>query len=123
VGLLRASAGLSIAALAVAACVRLLRLRAPKAEQWAWMIVLAQGVILFPGTIPGPRGDPGAGNGSAARTSRRALVGIASCAGRGRSRDGGPRRRQRAGRPAGAHRRGADGADREGSAIPGRDAA
>ncbi len=61
VGLFRASAGLSIAALAVAACVRLLRLRAPKAEQWAWMIVLAQGVILFPVAIPVPAGIWGPG--------------------------------------------------------------
>jgi WD40 repeat protein/beta-lactamase regulating signal transducer with metallopeptidase domain len=53
-GLLRASAGLSIAALLVAACVRLLRLRAPRAEQWAWLFVLVQGVILLPVSIPIP---------------------------------------------------------------------
>jgi WD40 repeat protein/beta-lactamase regulating signal transducer with metallopeptidase domain len=53
-GFLRASAGLSIAALLVAACVRLLRLRAPRAEQWAWLFVLVQGVILLPVPIPIP---------------------------------------------------------------------
>jgi WD40 repeat protein/beta-lactamase regulating signal transducer with metallopeptidase domain len=53
-GLLRASVGLSIAALMVAACVRLLRLRAPRAEQWAWLFVLAQGVIVLPVSIPIP---------------------------------------------------------------------
>ena len=50
-GLLRASIGLSIAALSVAACVRLC-CAMPQAEQWAWMIVLTQGVILFPVAIP-----------------------------------------------------------------------
>jgi WD40 repeat protein len=61
VGLLRASAGLSIAAMAVAASVRLLRLRAPEAEQRAWLIVLAQGVILVPVAIPVPSAIRGPG--------------------------------------------------------------
>src|SRR5262245_62892560 len=52
IGLLRASAGLSVAGLAVAACLRLLRVRAPRVEQWAWLLVLAQGVIVFPVVIP-----------------------------------------------------------------------
>ncbi len=61
VGLLRASFGLAVAALAVAACVRLLRPRAPRAEQWAWLFVLAQGVILFPVAIPVPSSSWGPG--------------------------------------------------------------
>jgi WD40 repeat protein/beta-lactamase regulating signal transducer with metallopeptidase domain len=61
VGVLRASAGLAIAAVAVAACVRLLQLRAPKTEQWAWMIVMTQGIILFPVAIPVPTGIWGPG--------------------------------------------------------------
>lgn len=56
-GLLRASLGLSLAALAVGACVRLLRPRAPRAEQWAWLIVLAHGVILTPAPVPIPWGS------------------------------------------------------------------
>lgn len=51
-GLLRATLGLSAAALLVAACVRLLRPRAPRAEQWAWFFVLVQGVVLLPISIP-----------------------------------------------------------------------
>ncbi len=54
IGLLRASAGLSLAALAVAVCVRLMRLRSPQTEQWAWLLVLVQGVILVPVAIPIP---------------------------------------------------------------------
>jgi WD40 repeat protein/beta-lactamase regulating signal transducer with metallopeptidase domain len=46
--LLRASAGLSIAALLVWASVRLLHLRAARVEQWAWLSVLLQGIILYP---------------------------------------------------------------------------
>lgn len=53
-GLLRASLGLSIGAIAVACSVRLLRPRAPRAEQFAWLLVLAQGVILAPIPIPVP---------------------------------------------------------------------
>jgi WD40 repeat protein/beta-lactamase regulating signal transducer with metallopeptidase domain len=60
IGLLRASAGLSLAALAVAACAWWLRLRAPRAEQWAWLLVLVQGVILVPASIPISRGYMGA---------------------------------------------------------------
>ena len=52
-GLLRASAGLSIAAFLVFAA-RVLRLQAPRSEQWAWFFVLAQGVILVPVSIPVP---------------------------------------------------------------------
>jgi hypothetical protein len=52
--LVRASAGLSIAALLVSAGVRLLRLRAPRSEQWAWFFVLAQGVMLVPVSITVP---------------------------------------------------------------------
>ena len=55
-GLLRASLGLAVASVAVAACVRLARPRAPRAEQWAWLIVLAQGVVLVPLSIPVPSG-------------------------------------------------------------------
>ena len=50
--LLRASAGLSIAALLVSAGVRLLRLRAPRSEQCAWFLVLLHGVMLVPVFIP-----------------------------------------------------------------------
>jgi WD40 repeat protein/beta-lactamase regulating signal transducer with metallopeptidase domain len=59
--LLRASAGLSIAALLVTAGVRLLSLRAPRSEQWAWFFVLAQGVLLVPVSITVPTSWLGSG--------------------------------------------------------------
>src|SRR5258707_11239233 len=45
-GLLRATVSLSIAALLVALAVRVLRVRSPRAEQFAWLLVLAQGLLL-----------------------------------------------------------------------------
>ena len=42
--------------------------RAPRAEQWAWLFVLAQGVILVPGGHPGPLGILGARDGAASAT-------------------------------------------------------
>ena len=59
--LLRASAGLSIAALLLSAGVRLLRLQAPRSEQWAWFFVLAQGVMLVPVSISVPTSWLGSG--------------------------------------------------------------
>jgi WD40 repeat protein/beta-lactamase regulating signal transducer with metallopeptidase domain len=53
-GILRASIGLSVAAVVVAASTRLLRLRAPRAEQWAWLLVLAQGLVWTPFCLPAP---------------------------------------------------------------------
>lgn len=52
----RASLGLAAAAIVVAVCLRLLRLRDPRAEQWAWFLVLVQGVILVPIAVPVPAG-------------------------------------------------------------------
>ena len=54
-GLLRSSLGLSAAALLVALAVRGLRLRSPRGEQIAWLLVLLQGVVLAPGVLPIPR--------------------------------------------------------------------
>src|SRR5437764_1332548 len=54
--LLRASAGLAVAALLVAACVRLLHLRSPRVEQVAWLLVLIQGIVLVPISVPVARG-------------------------------------------------------------------
>jgi hypothetical protein len=55
VGLLRSSLGLSAAALLVALVVRGLRLRSPRGEQIAWLLVLLQGVLLAPAVLPIPR--------------------------------------------------------------------
>ena len=54
---LRASAGLAVAALLVAAFVRLLRLRSPRVEEMAWMLVLIQGIVLRAGLHPRRLGD------------------------------------------------------------------
>lgn len=52
VGLVRATLGLALAALAVEAAVRWLGLREPRVERWAWFFVLAQGIVLVPASIP-----------------------------------------------------------------------
>ena len=53
-GVLRASLGLAVSALLVMIFVRVLRLCAPRAEQIAWALVLVQGLLLVPVTIPVP---------------------------------------------------------------------
>ncbi len=73
VGLLRASLGLSVAALLVGASVRLTRLRAPRAEQWAWLLVLLQGVVVAPLPIP-IRQDSGAPGVSSGREPAGAIA-------------------------------------------------
>ncbi|MBL8851972.1 MAG: hypothetical protein JNG89_20025 [Planctomycetaceae bacterium] len=52
--LLRTSLTLIVAALLVATCVKWLRLRSPAGEQWAWLLVLVQGVMFVSLTIPVP---------------------------------------------------------------------
>ena len=47
-GILRASLGLAVSALLVTLFVSVLRVRAPRAEQIAWALVLAQGLLLAP---------------------------------------------------------------------------
>ncbi|MEX1232962.1 MAG: M56 family metallopeptidase [Planctomycetaceae bacterium] len=47
-GVLRASLGLSLAAMAIGVLSRVLKLRSPRLEQWAWGIVLFHGVIVTP---------------------------------------------------------------------------
>jgi WD40 repeat protein/beta-lactamase regulating signal transducer with metallopeptidase domain len=51
-GVGRATIGLAVSAVLVATCVRLLRLRAPRAEQLVWFLVLAQGLVLVPLALP-----------------------------------------------------------------------
>src|SRR5688572_26847251 len=53
-GLLRASLVLTVSAILVALCVRGLKLTAPRAEQWAWLCVLLQGLLISPVLIPLP---------------------------------------------------------------------
>jgi WD40 repeat protein/beta-lactamase regulating signal transducer with metallopeptidase domain len=55
-GLLRASLILSVSAVLVGMCVRLLRVSAPRAEQCAWLCVLLQGLVVAPLLIPLPAG-------------------------------------------------------------------
>lgn len=47
-GLCRSSFVLAIAAVLVALCIRGLRVTSPRAEQWAWLLVLIQGVLFAP---------------------------------------------------------------------------
>lgn len=53
-GLFRATIGLAVAALLVALAVRLLRAQSPRAEQFAWFLVLAHGVFIVPVSLPVP---------------------------------------------------------------------
>ena len=52
--LLRTSLSLIVAALLVATCIKWLRLRSPGGEQWAWLLVLSQGVMFVWLTVPVP---------------------------------------------------------------------
>jgi hypothetical protein len=50
--LLRTTLSLIVAALLVATCVKWLRLRSPAGEQWAWLLILTQGVMFVWLTVP-----------------------------------------------------------------------
>ena len=54
--LMRNSLTLIVAALIVATCVKWMRLRSPAGEQWAWLLVLVQGVMFVWLTVPLPSG-------------------------------------------------------------------
>ncbi len=47
-GVLRASLGLSLAAIAIGVLSRALKLQSPRLEQWAWGFVLVQGFVITP---------------------------------------------------------------------------
>jgi len=52
--LLRTSLSLIVAALLLATCIKWLRLRSPAGEQWAWLLLLSQGVMFVWLTVPVP---------------------------------------------------------------------